>query len=314
MKRGCTQCGECLNVCPVYELFKREEYAPKAKRLLMEPLDDTYGGGEKDALSWDTIRDLARMCAGCGRCQRACARKLSTADLLADARAKKPHWTQALWDVWIRKAGPLWPLAGKIAMLAPEAMLPGNLRPLLETARALVDMPACSPWMVLGPHENVAGRPVVLFSGCTAKNVRPRWIEKTEKLLRVWGYDVLDAAGFTCCGGTLHHAGQYKAQENARNQNLDFWRSLGKPLVATFCASCKHSLDDYAAHLPEEEGKEWQKKCQGLSALLVKPRVQTSGQAPASIAYHQPCHWNTVDPDLPLLKLGLPGLTKGTGL
>lgn len=39
MKRGCTQCGECLNVCPVFALFKREEYAPKGKRLLMEPLD-----------------------------------------------------------------------------------------------------------------------------------------------------------------------------------------------------------------------------------------------------------------------------------
>ena len=70
MKRGCTQCGECLNVCPVYDLFKREEYAPKAKRLLMEPLDAQYGSGAEEALSWDTIRELSRLCAGCGRCQR----------------------------------------------------------------------------------------------------------------------------------------------------------------------------------------------------------------------------------------------------
>ena len=76
MKRGCTQCGECLNVCPVYDLFKREEYAPKAKRLLMEPLDAEYGSGAVEALSWDTIRELSRLCAGCGRCQRACARWL----------------------------------------------------------------------------------------------------------------------------------------------------------------------------------------------------------------------------------------------
>lgn len=314
MKRGCTQCGECLNVCPVYDLFRREEYAPKAKRLLMEPLDETYGGGLKDALSWDTIRQLARMCAGCGRCQRACARKLSTADLLANARAKNPHWTQALWEIWIRRAGPLWPMAGKVAMLAPEGMLPDNLRPLLETARALVDMPPCAPWMLLQPQESVQGKRVVLFSGCTAKNARPRWIQKAEKLLRAWGYDVLDPAGFTCCGGTLHHAGQYKAQESARNQNLEYWRALGKPLVATFCASCKHSLEEYAALLPEDEGKEWRQKCQGLSALLVKPDIQTTALAPATVAYHQPCHWNTEDPDMPLLKRGLPGLKKGAGL
>ncbi len=314
MKRGCTQCGECLNVCPVYEIFKREEYAPKAKRLLMEPLDAEYGSGAEDAFSWETIRELSRLCAGCGRCQRACARKLSTADLLADARARNSHWSQMLWEIWIRRIGPLWPMAGKIAMLTPDAIIPNSLHSLLGTARALVDLPPCDPWMLLEPEEQVQGTRVLLFSGCTAKNARPRWVSKAEKLLRAWGYEVLDSSGFTCCGGTLHHAGQYKAQQTVRNQNLEIWRSLGKPLVASFCASCKHSLEDYAASLSEVEGKEWKEKCQGLSALLAKPTVHTTGYAPATVAYHQPCHWNLADPDMPLLKLGLPGLKKGTGL
>ena len=314
MKRGCTQCGECLNVCPVYDLFRREEYAPKAKRLLMEPLDAQYDGGEDVALAWSTIRELSRLCAGCGRCQRACARKLSTAELLADARARNPHWSQVLWELWIQRLGPLWPMAGKIAMLAPDAVIPGSLHSLLGTARALVDLPPCAPWMLLQPEERVQATPVVLFSGCTANNVRPRWAEKAATLLRAWGYDVLDASGFTCCGGTLHHAGQYKAQQSAREQNVDVWRSLGRPLVASFCASCKHSLEDYAATLPEDEGREWKEKCQGLSALLTRPRVRATGHAPAVVAYHQPCHWNAADPDLPLLKLGLSGLKKGTGL
>lgn len=56
MKRGCTQCGECLNVCPVYALFKREEYAPKGKRLLMEPLDAEYGDAATAQLSWERVR------------------------------------------------------------------------------------------------------------------------------------------------------------------------------------------------------------------------------------------------------------------
>ena len=64
------------------------------------------------AMPWDDIRTLARLCAGCERCQRACARKLSTCDLLAEARSRNPHWTQAVWDLWIRRVGPLWPMFG----------------------------------------------------------------------------------------------------------------------------------------------------------------------------------------------------------
>lgn len=313
MKRGCTQCGECLDVCPVYALFKREEYSPKGKRLLMEPLDAEFGGLE-EGFSWERIRELARLCAGCGRCQLSCARKLSTSDLLAEARARNPHWSQKLWEVWIRRAGPLWPLAGRIAMLVPDAVVPGRLQSSLETARALVDLPPCEPWMHIRPEKQVPGTRVALFSGCTARNARTRWTDKAETLLRAWGYDVLDATDFTCCGATLHHAGQYAAHEDARARNIDVWRSLGKPLIASFCASCKHGLDEYAAVLPQGDAEEWKKNNVGLAALLVNPAVRKTPNAPAAIGYHQPCHWQNADPDMPLLKKGLPGLKKGTGL
>ena len=45
-----------------------------------------------------------------------------------------------------------------------------------------------------------------------------------------------------------------------------------------------------------------------------EPQIIPTGKAPATVGYHQPCHWGTADPDLPLLSAGLPGLKKGTGL
>ena len=127
-----------------------EEYSPKGKRLLMEPLDG-WGVGETP-LPWKTIRRLSRLCAGCGRCARRCARKLSTSELLADLRSQHPHWTQFVWDIWIRRVGPLWPLAGRIASLP---FLPGGSS--LETARALLPQEPAAPWVRIKPAVQVGG-------------------------------------------------------------------------------------------------------------------------------------------------------------
>lgn len=311
MKRGCTQCGDCLNVCPVFAFYRREEYSPKAKRLLMEPLDGW--GTEEASLPWETVRRLSRLCAGCGRCGRQCARKLSTSDLLADVRSRNPHWTHFIWDIWIRRAGPLWPLAGRIASLAPLS----SGVPSLQTARSLLPQRPAAPWLRLKPEAPVADEtPVVVFAGCTARNARPGWTEKAETLLRRWGYHLADGGGFTCCGGTLHHAGLFAAQDDVRRKNIDSWRRLGRPSIAVFCASCKHGLDAYADEggMDAEEAALWKRRVRGLADILTQPAIEATGEAPALPGYHQPCHWNGEDPDLPFLRRGLPTLAQGKGL
>lgn len=319
MKRGCTQCGECLNVCPVFREYMREEYAPKGKRLLLEPLDKNFGSCEGiPPFSWERIRHLARLCAGCGRCKLACARKLSTADLLADARAEHPHWSQYLWELWIKHMGPLWPTIGFAASLIPDGITPEALKSSIAPAKALINKNNIRPWVRLAPGADKkpdTSRPVVLFAGCTANRVRRQWKDKAEDLLRRFGHQVADASGFDCCGGTMHHAGQYKTMQGMREHNVAAWRALGKPRLVSFCASCFHGLAEYeGCFASEEEAAEWAKSLMPLSVALYGAKVDGVAVRRDHVGYHQPCHWGNDDKDLPFLKPLFEGLSKGTGL
>ncbi len=310
MKRGCTQCGECLNVCPVFQEHRREEFSPKAKRLLLEPVD----AGAAD-LPWEEVKDLARLCAGCGRCRLACARKLSTADLLADVRAAHPHWSQHVWELWIRRMGPLWPTLGRLAALASKGGTPAFFHATVASAAALVDPGGPEPWLLVRPGAGAVApsRPVVLFSGCTATHVRARWKNRAEALLRAWGYTLLDASGFACCGGTLHHAGQYAAMREVQAQNLRWWGHLGRPRVATFCASCFHGLSAYSGE-GGELVRDWKASLVPLSGLLAGAVSRPTPVAPERWGYHQPCHWDADDADMPFLQAALGGMVKGAGV
>ena len=155
---------------------------------------------------------------------------------------------------------------------------------------------------------------MVLFPGCTARNVRPQWIVRAKNLLRLCGYTFLDTQEFTCCGGTMHHAGQYATMTAMRGANVEAWRSMGKPRIAVLCVSCRHALAEYAeGFLEGEDRAAWERSLIPLSTLLGGMQSEILAGKPAGYGYHQPCHW-AVDKDLPFLAQTLPGLLKGAGL
>ncbi len=278
----------------------------------MEPI---ITGAEQ--LNWQQTKNLARLCAGCGKCKQACARKLSTADLLADVRAKHPHWSQHLWQLWIRKMGFMWPTLGRVASTIPCGITPAAFAASLATAKAMVDNTPSVTWATIAKSNGVSinTSPVAVFAGCTANNIRPHWGKKAEQLLAAWGYPIASAAGFTCCGGTLHHAGQYGAMDDVRKQNVAYWIHLNKPRIAAFCASCFHGLQEYPESLfTHDDAALWKSSVMPLTALLTGAIVNRTTHAPATYGYHQPCHWGIADTDMPFLRSIVPGLTKGTGL
>lgn len=315
--RACLLCGQCTAVCPAFLTTGREELSPRAKHLVFAALRDEPG-----RLGLKPARELADRCLSCGRCATICPQGLSVPQALAALRARHPNWQQWLWKQWIEHGRLLWPALAQMTRVVPGAVVPEGVQHMLRSAAAMLPPPPPAPWIVAEPmtqettqaatRGDAARPPAMLFAGCTARRIRPRWQDTARALLRWLGHPAPAQGsenGFTCCGSTLEHAGIPDAAATARARNLDAWRAAGRPLLVTFCATCHHGLSEYPDHADldwqDGEREAWTAALRPLSTLWNGAVFRVTGDAPAQpeasapapVRYHQPCHRKGTDPD-----------------
>lgn len=295
--KECVHCGRCLSACPLFSATNLEELSPRAKFQLVQALERGVAG-----LSEELVTELASRCLSCGRCEKACPEGLCAPDLIARLRAAHPGWQALVWKNWIGRAGLLWPAGGMLAKLVPQALtrvLPAPLSQraglALRSLRVMGGKSAIRPWLRVSRFDSCGkGRKAVLFSGCTADHARPGWTRTALRLMRGAGYELSRQPDFGCCGCTLGHAGCKAEQRAAQERNLAAWRAAGRPLMATFCATCRCGLRSYASvELGWEpfEAEAWVKALQPLSSLLGETEFAVDEQAaPERVHYHRPCH------------------------
>ncbi|WP_035068534.1 (Fe-S)-binding protein [Nitratidesulfovibrio termitidis] len=329
--RACLLCGQCTAVCPAFLTTGQEELSPRAKHLVFAALRDEPG-----RLGLKPARELADRCLSCGRCAAICPQGLSVPHALAALRARHPNWQQWLWKQWIEHGRLLWPALAQMTRVVPGAVVPEGVQHMLRSAAAMLPPPPPAPWIVAdratsdslcdgdGPdgmrnhtadsatRGEATRAPAMLFSGCTARRIRPRWKDTARALLRWLGHPAPaqgDEESFTCCGSTLEHAGIPDAAASARARNLDAWRAAGRPLLVTFCATCHHGLSEYPDHADldwqDGEREAWTEALRPLSTLwgdagfrvTADAPAQPGADSPAPVRYHQPCHRKGTDPD-----------------
>jgi len=160
-------------------------------------------------------------------------------------------------------------------------------------------------------QQRYGKRPAALFDGCVGSGPRKAWGHTARFLLRGLGAEHVEA-DFSCCGSTLGVAGLPDEQLTARRANVDAWRKAGRPLVVTYCATCRKGLADYAApgagadiFADHEEEALWAAAVTPLSALLSGAAAKAGRGAPAIVGWHRPCHavipGNPQDADFRLL-------------
>ncbi len=284
MSNDCIQCGRCLAVCPLISATGREELSPRAKQLMAQLLEN----GRLKIREIPAQR-LAGLCLACGRCEAACPYGLSGCDTVAGMKAAHPHLAERIWGHFVDKAERLWPLASTAAFALPERMRLQRITTAPEPWFTLDSGSACAPFTK-----------AVLFAGCTARHLRPGWTDKAATVLRKMGVELLPDHDFSCCGWTLRHAGTLKELNRVRTDNIAAWRTLGKPKMVTFCATCHAGLlrltnDNLAWY--ENEQDQWRTSLVPLASLLAEATFRPLEAAPEEFFYHRPCHAPLPDPD-----------------
>ena len=156
-------------------------------------------------------------------------------------RAQKPGWEQYLWDIWISRGDALWPVLGTIGRALGDS--PG--KGMLASVKAMGKKTSMAPWINVREYDNRAkGQTILYFAGCTARRVRPEWVAKSQTILKGLGYNVARTKE-ECCGGTLLSAGLHSSAIKAMRSNIQTWRDVGRPAIATACTSCQYALANY---------------------------------------------------------------------
>lgn len=304
----CVLCGCCLEGCPLLAATGREELSPRAKALLAGPSKFKAANMEAGLPEAD-VAALTGLCLACGRCEKLCPQGVKVPALMAALRARHPGFTQWLWKQWITRLGPFWSLAARGAALTPEAFVPAQFSLALKGLKGLRPGVGLAPWLTVTtlPTQAFAAkygqRPVTLFDGCVGQGPRAVWAKTARQLLQGLGAKVVEAR-FSCCGSTLGVAGLPEEQAQARRGNIKAWREAGRPLLATYCSTCRKGLADYAdcgLFADADEEKAWASSITPLSALLAGATAKVQRGAPSIVGYHRPCHADAADSDFKFL-------------
>jgi len=208
----CTNCGDCLKVCP---LFPMTEAASKGPQAAIEAVTDLLKGGPVS----DTAYEVAFSCTGaCGLCARVCSENLlpymafqSVIARLADSGRQPP------------------PLSYQYQ--------PGHRYNFASVFSALQMKPSDAHWFTR-PPENPEPVDVLFFGGCSATGT-PHTLMEIVSILESMdiSYAAL-AGGVVCCGSAPLLYGDVQAAQNLGENFVSVISSFRPKKAVFFCTGC----------------------------------------------------------------------------
>jgi Fe-S oxidoreductase len=208
----CTNCGACLEVCPVYPLTGLAGKDPKA---VIQKITALLKGGDVS----DEAFEMVFACnGGCDICSKACPEKLNPYSAFTSAIAR---------------------IAASGRQPPPQAyqVMPKHRHSFNRLFSALQSGPSERRWLSRAP-ANPKPAEIVLFAGCNATGMMHTFLE-TMAILDKMGMDYVALGGDElCCGTAAMLWGDLNAAQ-AMGEELVYNIAAFKPKKAVhFCTGC----------------------------------------------------------------------------
>ena len=277
----CSDCGNCLFACPVYNAELMEPNSPRGKVNLIKAL--TKGKLSPDKLN----KKFIYQCVLCGSCEHICTNKVAFVDMMIDYRntaskgKKIPFIKKAvlfLYQSFIFKQ-----LTGLVDILARTPLKKKLTLPRRRKAKI-------KRLMSRGSEEKQYD--ILFFPGCVVTWFYPEVLEKTVKFLEKKGFSVVIPRGLQCCGFPYVSQGWKKKFFALRKKNKKRFSQFKFKYLVVPCGTGVMTFRNYYGW--EDETLEIYELTEFfykfIKDAVVKTGLISPGGKSGNVTFHDPCH------------------------
>ena len=255
----CVKCGLCLPQCPTYAIAANENESPRGRIALIQ-------GWLTGNLSLSpTLTQHIDQCLLCRRCERVCPSQVAYGEIIDQSKTlitqqKKNAFSlqkiiinnglklllnKKISNLFI-PALRLFQQVGVFTLAKKSGLL--KLIGLQRTTSYLpkLDKPIKTKNYYPSAKSNSTNENVALFTGCLSKQLDPKTVSASIKLLNQLGFGVYVPEQQVCCGAlSLHDGNKQQAITLAKN-NIATFNNLKVTTVVSIVNGCTSQLREYA--------------------------------------------------------------------
>ena len=253
----CVKCGLCLPQCPTYELMANENESPRGRIALIQ------GWLTGQLAPSKTLTQHLDQCLLCRRCERICPSQVPYGEIMDQSKALLTEKTKPVFSIpsFIRNnsvklllnkhfSGTLISVLRLLQKVGVIKLVKssGGLK-LVGLQRLITYLPQLDKTIKTKnfyPAANTAKGNVALFSGCLSKQLEPKTVHSSIKILNRLGYGVYVPEQQVCCGALHLHDGNEKQAVKFANSNINTFNQLKNiTAVVSLVNGCTSQLRDY---------------------------------------------------------------------